>query len=113
LQQLLRPQDQVKPYLVSILPDRASPATQRILASFGDDSPVSFRHCAYRAESTEPAGCYIIRSQQSGSRTIVTHNELAEITASEFDRVVSSFGQDEQTWWHFEVAEFPLSPRRG
>ncbi|UNI19037.1 Ketohexokinase [Purpureocillium takamizusanense] len=103
LQQLLGEREHLRLYLVSCLPDRASPAAERVLASFGADSKVDFRHCIYRQGHAEAASSYIIRSHRSGSRTIVNYNDLPEMTATEFARIVASFGPDGDTWWHFEV----------
>ena len=118
LQQLLLSHQQgvdIKPYLVSCLPGEDSPATRRIIDSFGPDSPVDLRHCIYRPGHAEAASSYIIRSEQSGSRTLVNYNDLPEMTAAEFERVARSFGADQETWWHFEVRDcspFPLPSRR-
>ncbi|KFA78560.1 hypothetical protein S40288_01432 [Stachybotrys chartarum IBT 40288] len=103
IQQLLLPEDGVKAYLVATLPSKTSPATSSIIASFGDETSVSFQHCLYRQNHTEAASCYIIRSLESGSRTIVNHNDLPEMTTSEFEYIARSFSPDQQTWWHFEV----------
>lgn len=103
LQQLLQPRDDLKPYLVTSLPEKASPATKRIIDSFGQESPVDFGYCQFRENHTEPACSWIIRSEETGSRTLVNYNELPEITTQEFEAVVNSFDGDQETWWHFEV----------
>ncbi|KAK2590548.1 hypothetical protein QQS21_011767 [Conoideocrella luteorostrata] len=72
------------------------------MSSFGEDSKINFQHCIYRAEDTEAASSYVIRSQESDSRTIVNYNGLSEMTCDEFAAVVDGFGVDEETWWHFE-----------
>ncbi|KAM7217411.1 Ketohexokinase [Rhypophila decipiens] len=116
----------IKPtaYLVSSLPDREAPATNKILSSFGpsvvdndsrgghDDtdprSRINFDHCLYRAGHQEPASSYIIRSSATQSRTIVNYNELAEMTTDEFIKIVRTFVDDpngsggDDLWWHFE-----------
>ncbi|KAH8130299.1 Ribokinase-like protein [Trichoderma asperelloides] len=103
LQQLVQPQqDAVRMYLISPLPSKLSPATQRIKASFGESSPVSLEHILYRETHTEAASSYIIRSEQTGSRTLVNYNDLPEMTVSEFEAVVRRFSPDDETWWHFE-----------
>jgi hypothetical protein len=110
-QQLAQPQDAVRMYLVSPLPSESSPATQRVKASFGESSPVSLEHCLYREMHTEAASSYIIRSEQTGSRTIVNYNNLPEMTIGEFEAIVRRFSSDDETWWHFEVSPFSLSFR--
>ncbi|PNY24844.1 Ketohexokinase [Tolypocladium capitatum] len=102
LQQLLGGHDDVRPYLVSCLPEQSSPATRRVIASFGGNTRVDFRHCIYRHGHTEAASSYIIRSEESGSRTLVNYNDLPEMTAREFEDIVRSFSADQDTWWHFE-----------
>ncbi|PTB62873.1 Ribokinase-like protein [Trichoderma citrinoviride] len=110
LQQLLGPRDAVRTYLVSPLPSESSPATQRIRDSFvpvgeslsSPTSPVNLELCLYREAHTQPASSYIIRSEQTGSRTIVNYNDLPEMTVGEFEAVVRRFSASEDTWWHFE-----------
>ncbi|PHH92717.1 hypothetical protein CDD83_5740 [Cordyceps sp. RAO-2017] len=114
LQQLLEAEEEqgegegdgqrVRPYLVTTLPQQSSPATGRVLASFGARPRVDFGHCLYRQGSTEAASSYILRSDASGSRTIVNHSDLPEMTAAEFEAVVQAFASDRhgRTWWHFE-----------
>ncbi|KAM0260722.1 hypothetical protein ACHAQJ_002638 [Trichoderma viride] len=101
-QQLVQPQDAVRMYLVSPLPSESSPATQRVKASFGESSPISFEHCLYREMHTEAASSYIIRSEQTGSRTLVNYNDLPEMTVGEFEAIARRFSADDETWWHFE-----------
>lgn len=107
LQQLLGGHDHVRPYLVSCLPEQSSPATRRVIASFGSNTRVDFRHCIYRQGHTEAASSYIIRSEGSGSRTLVNYNDLPEMTTREFEDIVRSFSADQDTWWHFEVSSRP------
>lgn len=106
LQQLAGPQDDdLRMYLVSPLPSESSPATQRVKASFGESSPVSFEHCLYRDAHTEAASSYILRSEATGSRTLVNYNDLPEMTVGEFEAVMRRFSDDDdETWWHFEVS---------
>lgn len=75
-------------------------ATQKIRSSFG--SRVNLDHCIYREGLEEPASCYIIKSQSTGSRTIVNYNNLLEITLEEFTGAAEKLGS-EATWFHFEV----------
>ncbi|KAJ9148342.1 Ketohexokinase [Pleurostoma richardsiae] len=105
LQQLLAhdPEGQnVTTHLVSCLPNAQSPATATIQASFGPQSAVDFSRCIYRDDQTEPASSFVLRSQATGSRTIVNHNGLAEMTVQEFVQAVDSFSGEEECWWHFE-----------
>ncbi|KJZ80555.1 hypothetical protein HIM_00405 [Hirsutella minnesotensis 3608] len=92
----------IRTYLVSPLPRQSSPATRRILASFATRPRADFSYCLYRQDCTEPASSYIIRSEATGSRTIVNYNDLPEMTAREFEGVASRFDSACETWWHFE-----------
>jgi ketohexokinase len=103
LEQLLAEHDDLQLHLVSPLPDVSSSATKRVISSFGPQSKIDFSHCLYRHESTEAASSYIIRSETSGSRTLVNYNDLPEMTEDEFGTIAQSFGTDQETWWHFEV----------
>jgi len=78
---------------------------------------IDFSHCIYREAHAEPISSYIISDQSTGSRTIVNHNDLEEMTLDEFiaraDEILRSIspGMDaqqenevevEQIWFHFE-----------
>ncbi|CAF3462190.1 unnamed protein product, partial [Fusarium graminearum] len=102
LEQLLTEHDGLQLHLVSPLPSASSSATRRVVSSFGPQSKIDFGHCLYRHESTEAASSYIIRSEASGSRTLVNYNDLPEMTEDEFGSIARSFGTDQETWWHFE-----------
>ncbi|KAL2874526.1 hypothetical protein SGCOL_010300 [Colletotrichum sp. CLE4] len=122
LQQLLRaehlPHSQTGPltmHLISPLPKRQSQATAQIIASFppapdgGGDAAaaaaveIDFDHCLFREDHQAPASSYIFRSEATGSRTIVNHNDLPDMTTDEFLNVIEAFrGTSGQTWWHFE-----------
>ncbi|KAI1377410.1 Ribokinase-like protein [Hypoxylon crocopeplum] len=108
LQQLLREQPggshDVKPYLISCLPNADAPATATIVGSFGRDSPVDFSRCIYRADHAEPASSYILRSEDTGSRTLVNYNDLPEMTIDEFVMAANEVGvyDDDDAWFHFE-----------
>ncbi|RSL40227.1 hypothetical protein CEP53_013507 [Fusarium sp. AF-6] len=102
LEQLLTGHDALQLHLVSPLPNASSSATRRIISSFGPKSNISFNHCIYRDASTEAASSYIIRSEESGSRTLVNYNDLPEMTRDEFEPIVRSFDPGQETWWHFE-----------
>jgi ketohexokinase len=70
---------------------------------YGQSSRVDLSHCLYR-DSDDPASSYIIRSEATGSRTLVNYNELPEMTVEEFVLVARAFeALGEETWWHFEV----------
>ncbi|KAL2868732.1 ketohexokinase [Aspergillus lucknowensis] len=102
LQQLMAesaPASQARLNLVAILPARSSVASQQIRSAF--EPHVSLRHCIYRAEFEEPASSYIIKSQSSGSRTIVNYNELPEMTLEEFIGIVDQLNT-KSAWFHFE-----------
>lgn len=116
-------------HLVTTLPSRQSADTARILSSFDDNNDnsdggaavhgddggrgrgegrrerlVNLDHCIYREDKTQATSSYIIRSQATGSRTIVNHLGTADLTTTEFIGVADQFrGQDAETWWHFEV----------
>ncbi|RHZ65675.1 uncharacterized protein CDV56_108342 [Aspergillus thermomutatus] len=89
--------------LIAVLPAKASVASQQILADF--EPGVELKHCIYREEFNEPASSYIIKSQASGSRTIVNYNELPEMTVEEFTAIADKIGSN-ATWFHFEVSDF-------
>lgn len=92
------------PHLVTTLPGRQSAATARVLSSFGPNSSVDLGHSFYREDQAEAASCYIIHSQESGSRTIINYNDLTEMTVGEFASIAGAFqGEEAETWWHFEV----------
>ncbi|KAJ4250507.1 hypothetical protein NW762_011761 [Fusarium torreyae] len=103
LEQLLADHDAIQLHLVSPLPSASSSATRRVVSSFGSQSNIDFSHCIYREVSTEAASSYIIRSEESGSRTLVNYNDLPEMTEEEFGNIARSFEPDQETWWHFEV----------
>lgn len=113
LQQLLQNQSQLgeglaqSPLtLLSVLPARSSPASQHIRTSLGPD--VELGHCIYREEATEAASSYIIRSLAADSRTIVSYNELKEMTIEEFAEVANRLSRDgngKSQVYHFEVRD--------
>ncbi|RNJ52403.1 hypothetical protein D7B24_003722, partial [Verticillium nonalfalfae] len=115
------PASETQLHLVSPLPQRDSPATEQILASFGrgPSPPVDFDHCLFRAGHMTPASCYVLRSAATGSRTIVNSNTLPDMTVREFAAIVgamtgraagerghASTGRNAgRWWWHFEGRE--------
>lgn len=94
-------------YLVAPLPNRHCAATAKVLSSLtsGEEvGRVNLSHCIYREDASETAVSYILNSQATGSRTIVNHNGLAEMTVGEFAGIAETFQEDDaDTWWHFEV----------
>lgn len=112
LQQLLRQKqeygacegakERVSPYLMTCLPRHDAPATRTVVESFGPDTLVDFSRCIFRQGKEEPASSYIIRSEATGSRTLVNYNDLEEMTFDEFVVATEDLG-GENTWFHFEV----------
>ncbi|KAI1410928.1 hypothetical protein F5Y13DRAFT_166599 [Hypoxylon sp. FL1857] len=94
----------VKPYLISCLPSVDAPATKTILDSFGSGSLVDFSRCIFRADHRDAASSYIIRSEASGSRTLVNYNDLPEMTIDEFIAVANEVG--DESWFHFECIRY-------
>ncbi|KIH90848.1 ketohexokinase [Sporothrix brasiliensis 5110] len=115
---------EVATYLVASLPARDAPATAMIARSFrpaaagvdGDARRPNLDLCLYRDGHMAPASSYVLRSAATGSRTIVNHSDLPDMTADEFLAVAVRFF-DSQTspaaatrhtsstvcsWWHFE-----------
>lgn len=97
-------------HLVTVLPSRESAATKKVLSSLGADGGTAASHrvdlsrSVYREDQTEAASCYVLHSQATGSRTIVNHNGLDDMTIEEFVEVAAAFkDRPRQTWWHFEV----------
>ena len=88
--------------LIAVLPAKSSIASQQIQSAF--EPRVQLAHCIYREQYAEPASSYIIKSQSSGSRTIVNYNELPEMTVDEFKRIADDLGP-KATWFHFEVGQ--------
>lgn len=79
---------------------------------------ISLDHCMFRPDHEEPASSYIIRSAETGSRTIVNYNELPETTVEELKGLADDIvrgaeveaaisrgerGGGEGVWLHFEV----------
>lgn len=120
LQQLLKSRMQgesagsdVLTYLIACLPARDAQSTAMIADSFGSSSAgiaPNLDLCIYREGHTSPASSYILRSAATGSRTIVNHSDLPEMTADEFREVADRFFDSHPTsddtpvnsWWHFE-----------
>lgn len=89
--------------LIAVLPERQSHNAAFIRDSLG--SSVDCNNCIYREDTSEPASCYVIQSQQTGSRTIVNYNGLCDMTFEEFVTCVEHI-ELENCWFHFEVCFF-------
>jgi ketohexokinase len=101
LQQLVQiSQSDLSLGLITVLSKRQSHSTAFIRDSLGPG--VDCDNCIYREDTSEPASCYVIQSQQTGSRTIVNYNGLSEMTFEEFETCAK---QTEliNCWFHFEV----------
>ena len=110
LQQLLKAdqsrssdEEDIELHLVSCLPEENSPAAEQIRSSFGSASNVDFKCCLYRQGYAQPPSSYVVRSQETGSRTCVNFNELPEMTVSEFVEIADRFRGEQDCWFHFEV----------
>lgn len=100
-----------EPVLIAVLPSPSSPSIPFIrqsLANSSGSTRVDLRHCIYRETHIDPVSSFIISSEAAGTRTIVNHNELPEMTVEEFNAIVAMLvqsavedGQD-QIWFHFE-----------
>lgn len=88
--------------LIAVLPSKASVASQQIRSAF--EPRVSLNHCIHREQFEEPASSYIIKSQSTGSRTIVNYNELHEMKLEEFIPIANELCP-KSTWFHFEVRQ--------
>ncbi|EED18143.1 ketohexokinase, putative [Talaromyces stipitatus ATCC 10500] len=86
--------------LISVLPAIESASSRFIRQSLGPN--VNCDACIYRHDSDEPASAYVISSQRTGSRTIVSYNGLPEMTLDEFSSSVEKLGYMEKTYFHFE-----------
>ncbi|KAH8839515.1 hypothetical protein MCOR27_004771 [Pyricularia oryzae] len=113
LQQLLPrcgdQEDQRRPslHLMTPLPDLESPETAQVVDSFGIDSPIDLSLCLHRKGIQKTASSYIVRSNATGSRTIVNHNPLSEMEVDEFSQAAETWfsrmqAEPSRTWWHFE-----------
>ena len=120
------PDTPLKLHLVSTLPRRSSPATSFILSSLlprsndhennnddgGSDDVIDFSSCLFRDDHDQAAASWILRSDETNSRTIVNWNDLPEMTTDEFRGIVEGLKQqtnpaedsaNSEWWFHFEV----------
>ncbi|KAF2265435.1 Ribokinase-like protein [Lojkania enalia] len=95
--------DGISLHLLSVLPAKDSDAVSFIRDSFRS---VALDPCSiYRKDAHEAASSYIIKSQETGSRTIVSYNELPELSVEEFvakAKVMSVLEDAREGWYHFE-----------
>ncbi|KAI4602121.1 hypothetical protein KJ359_010987 [Pestalotiopsis sp. 9143b] len=113
LQQLLEKQQRhdVAPYLITALPAKDSPGAAKVKESFGSRSIVDLSRCVYREGYAEPASSYIIRSEATDSRTLVSYNDLPDVTVDDFKAAAGGLLRPGgKTWWHFEVSLFWFPP---
>ncbi|KAJ4358596.1 uncharacterized protein N0V89_003180 [Didymosphaeria variabile] len=101
-----------KLHLCSVLPAKESAAKHFIQQSLpGVDIDGS---AVFREGEKEAASSYIIQNEQTLSRTIVSINQLSEMTAEEFGEKVLQMARNqaglkwEEPWFHFEgrIPEF-------
>jgi len=94
--------------LIAVLPNKWSPIRENIFESMID---VDIDFAIFRNKFHEAANSFIIKSTESGSRTIVNYNQLPEMTFEEFKecfeslsrKYVYDYGYDHQSgWYHFE-----------
>lgn len=86
--------------LVTVLPARSSVASQQLISDL--EPRIRMGNCFYREGFEEPASSYIIKSQATGSRTIVNYNALPEMEVAELIHVLDGLAPD-TAWFHFEV----------
>lgn len=98
--------------MMAVLPNPRSTASKMIKTSLRG---VNLDQCIYRYDQDEAASSCIIRSAKSGSRTIVNHNALPDMTVEEFIEAVQGFNNEgagdndgDYEWWHFEVIRIIL-----
>jgi ketohexokinase len=93
-------------HLISVLPDKQCDATKFIAESLSDVE--LDQSCVFRAGHSEAASSYILQNELNLSRTIVSVNELDEMTVGEFESKVDGLpvwenGRDRaQVLIHFE-----------
>jgi ketohexokinase len=88
-----------EPLLACVVPDKLSADFEFIRNSL---PAVNLDHCIHRSGKSEAPSSYIIRSEETNSRTIVNYNELEEMSFEEFKLVFEMVGKD-VALWHFEV----------
>lgn len=91
-------------HLLAVLPDEHSASAKFICESIAGVNTAGMS--LFRDGYEEAASSYIIQSQESRSRTIVSINKLPEMKIQEFKQRVESFASplaaEEMVWFHFE-----------
>lgn len=114
LQFLLNSPSPPKLHLLAVLPAEDSIDTKLIGTSLEKQKLRLDSACIYRSEFQEAASSYIIKNEKKSSRTIVSINELPEMTVMEFIAKASDISANAETakmWYHFEgrIPEITLS----
>ena len=87
--------------LLTVLPRQLSPSVRELQDIL--EPRDSIASCIFRESNDEPAVSYVIKNLATASRTIISHNPLADFTSNEFCSVADSFrGCD--AWFHFEAS---------
>ncbi|EGS17258.1 uncharacterized protein CTHT_0065770 [Thermochaetoides thermophila DSM 1495] len=77
----------------------------------GSDDVIDFSSCLFRDDHDQAAASWILRSDETNSRTIVNWNDLPEMTTDEFRGIVEGLKQqtnpaedsaNSEWWFHFE-----------
>ncbi|KAF2792278.1 Ribokinase-like protein [Melanomma pulvis-pyrius CBS 109.77] len=105
LQFLLNSSSPPKLHLLAILPAKDSIDTKLISKSLEKQQLRLESACIYRSEFQEAASSYIIKNENKSSRTIVSINELPEMTVMEFIAKAEDISANAETtkmWYHFE-----------
>lgn len=100
-------------YLLASLPEAESDATSFIERSFVlavdghlEDSWVNTRYCLFNNRVKEPISSYIVSSQETGTRTIINHNDIQEMSLHNFESAMNDIrkqvGVRMRYWCHFE-----------
>lgn len=88
-------------HLLSVLPSQASPATEFISSSLPNADIA--QSAIFRPDHQDAASSYILHNSATHSRTIISLNELPELTFKEFKAKVQSHGTEwKKAWFHFE-----------
>ncbi|KAF2007586.1 Ribokinase-like protein [Amniculicola lignicola CBS 123094] len=101
LQQLV--EDDIKLHLISVFPNRASADYAFIRDSFKVSVDLSLS--IHRDNSQVASSCYVFKSQETDSRTIVNYTELKDMQCHEFIDAVCKLSPAQDAfegWFHFE-----------
>lgn len=92
-------------FLIAVLP-RASDSPDRDFIMSSLQKTAMKETCIFRPGIAEAASSYIIRSEETGSRTIVSHNSLPEMTLEDFIKSTENvLKKTQHGWFHFEVLD--------